>query len=191
MNKRAKPTLLKTPNLSPQKFNFSPNGFDDDNCFLPPVSQDSDPILPVAKKKKETTVLLTRSTNPLSNQMISDLKNQVTSSTDSIKRDLDLSHSEILKEFETYHSSLSKRFKIQTETCQQVVKEAGKEHKKMSNGMTKSMDAMKASYSEFIKQSEATAARVCKTSIPELSKSVENSIKSLRNRYCVAASASK
>ncbi|MCL7026679.1 hypothetical protein MKW94_019494 [Papaver nudicaule] len=137
---------------SSKKFNFSPNGeafYLEDN-FSPPVTL-----------KKKTRQSLTRSPpTPCSNQItISDLKNQVTSTTNSIKRDLDLSHSEILKQFETYHSSLSKRFKIQTETCQQVVKEADKEHKKMSNGMTKSMDAMKASYSEFIKQSEATAAR--------------------------------
>ncbi|KAI3847968.1 hypothetical protein MKX03_030595 [Papaver bracteatum] len=194
LNLKVSPILLRTPNLSPKKFDFSPNGGGFNDNSSPVTKKKKTTVLLTSTSKKFTSTVVTRSTPPPSNQITSstilDLKNQVTSSTDSIKRNLDLSHSEILKEFEAYQSRLSKRFKIHTQTCQQVVNEVEKEHKKMSDRITESMDVMKASYSEFIKESQASAARICKTSIPELAQSLENSIESLRNRYGVT-SASK
>lgn len=195
LNLKVSPILLKTPNLSPKKFDFSPNGGFNDNSS-PVTKKKKTTVLLTSTSKKFTSTVVTRSppppppSNQITSSTILDLKNQVTSSTDSIKRNLDLSHSEILKEFEAYQSRLSKRFKIHTQTCQQVVNEVEKEHKKMSDRITESMDVMKASYSEFIKESQASAARICKTSIPELTQSLENSIESLRNRYGVT-SASK
>ncbi|KAI3904373.1 hypothetical protein MKW98_014553 [Papaver atlanticum] len=194
LNLKVSPILLRTPNLSPKKFDFSPNGGGFNDNSSPVTKKKKTTVLLTSTSKKFTSTVVTRSTPPPSNQITSstilDLKNQVTSSTDSIKRNLDLSHSEILKEFEAYQSRLSKRFKIHTQTCQQVVNEVEKEHKKMSDRITESMDVMKASYSEFIKESQASAARICKTSIPELTQSLEKSIKSLRIRYGVT-SASK
>ncbi|KAI3992681.1 hypothetical protein MKX01_008003 [Papaver californicum] len=191
LNTKVSPILLRTPKLSPKKFDFSPNGGFDDNSS-PLTKKKKTTLLLTSTSKRFTSTVVTRSTPPPpSNQITSstilDLKNQVTSSTDSIKRNLDLSHSQILKEFEACQSRLSKRFKIHTQTCQQVVNEVEKEHKKMSNRITESVDVMKASYSEFIKESQASAARICKTSIPELTQSLENSIESLRNCYGVTS----
>ncbi|MCL7034645.1 hypothetical protein MKW94_014262 [Papaver nudicaule] len=194
LNLKVSPILLRTPILSPKIFNFSPNGGGFDDNSSPVTKKKKTTVLLTSTSKKFSSTVVTRSTPPPSNQITSstilDLKDQVASSTDSIKRNLDLSHSEILKEFEAYQSRFSKRYKMHTQACQQVVNEAEKEHKKMSDRITESMDAMKASYSEFIKESHASAARICKTSIPELTQSLENSIESLRNRYGVA-SASK
>ncbi|KAK3037628.1 hypothetical protein RJ639_030405 [Escallonia herrerae] len=76
---------------------------------------------------------------------------------------------------------------IQTQTCQQVMDEAEKEYKKMTGRISESQDAMKASYMEFIAEAQATASRVCNTSIPELSQSFEKAIDVLRNRYGIPA----
>ncbi|KAA8521255.1 hypothetical protein F0562_011908 [Nyssa sinensis] len=79
---------------------------------------------------------------------------------------------------------------IQTQACQQVVDEAEKEYKKMSERISESREAMKASFAEFIAEAQASASRVCKTSIPELSQSFEKAIDVLQNRYGIS-SASK
>ncbi|XWS49457.1 hypothetical protein CRYUN_Cryun12cG0005300 [Craigia yunnanensis] len=91
---------------------------------------------------------------------ISDLKGFASSRLEDIKRSLiNRSHSEILKDLEASHSRLHKRFKIQTEACQQVIDEAEKEYKKISEKIDDSHEAMKATYAEFMADSQATASR--------------------------------
>ncbi|XVF52248.1 hypothetical protein PTKIN_Ptkin05aG0003800 [Pterospermum kingtungense] len=115
---------------------------------------------------------------------ISDLKEFASSRLEDIKRSLiDRSHSEILKDLEASHSRLHKRFKIQTQACQQVMDEAEKEYKKISGKIDGSHEEMKATYAEFMADAQATASRVCKTSIAELSKSLEKGIDNLRNQF--------
>ncbi|KAL1068932.1 hypothetical protein V6Z11_D12G232000, partial [Gossypium hirsutum] len=115
---------------------------------------------------------------------ISDLKEFASSRLEDIKRNLvDRSHSEILKDLDASHSRLHKRFKIQTQACQQAIEEAEKEYKKILEKIDESHEAMKASYAEFMADAQATASRVCKTSISELSKSFEKRIDDLRNQF--------
>uniref|UniRef100_A0A7N0UX04 Uncharacterized protein n=1 Tax=Kalanchoe fedtschenkoi TaxID=63787 RepID=A0A7N0UX04_KALFE len=114
---------------------------------------------------------------------ISDVKELAAAEMESIKRTVDRSHAEIMKEFEASLSRLNKRFKMQMQTCQQVMDEAEKDYKKMSERITETQDAMKASYAEFIAEAQASASRACKTSIPELSQSVKKSIDGLQSRY--------
>ncbi|GAV86489.1 LOW QUALITY PROTEIN: hypothetical protein CFOL_v3_29919, partial [Cephalotus follicularis] len=90
---------------------------------------------------------------------ISDLRD-LASSHDDIKRNIiDLSHSEILKDLEASHSRLRKRFKIQTQACQQVMDETEKDYKKMSEQICESLEGMKASYAELMAGAQATASR--------------------------------
>ncbi|KAK7407059.1 hypothetical protein VNO78_08699 [Psophocarpus tetragonolobus] len=118
---------------------------------------------------------------------ISDLRNFASSGVDDLKRRIDRSHSEILKDLEASHSRLHKRFKMQTQAYQQVIDEADKEYKKVSQRLTKSRDAMKASYEEFVAEAQTSASRACKTSMVELSQSFEKAIDSLRNRYGISS----
>lgn len=115
---------------------------------------------------------------------ISDLKEMVVSRIDDLKRNLiNRSHSEILKDLEASHSRLHKRFKIQTQTGQQMIDEADKEYKKMSEQIAETQCAMKASYTEFLADVQSTAFNVCKTTIPNLSRSFETAIGALQSRY--------
>ncbi|KAL3635808.1 hypothetical protein CASFOL_020355 [Castilleja foliolosa] len=120
---------------------------------------------------------------------ISDLKNLASSDLDSIKRQLDRSHSEILKDIEASQSRLQKRFKIQTQACQQVMDEAEKEHKKLSDRINEGRETMKASYVEFMAEVQASASRLCKTSIPELAKTTEKRIASLQSCFGISSTA--
>ncbi|KAL4347438.1 hypothetical protein GQ457_17G019650 [Hibiscus cannabinus] len=91
---------------------------------------------------------------------ISDLKEFASSRLEDMKRNLiDRSHSEILKDLNASHSRLHKRFKIQTQACQQVMDEAEKEYKKITEKIDSSHEAMKASYAEFMADAQATASR--------------------------------
>ncbi|KAM7510644.1 hypothetical protein LguiB_009519 [Lonicera macranthoides] len=76
---------------------------------------------------------------------------------------------------------------IQTQACQQVMDEAEKEYKKMTERISESREAMKASYMDFITEAQASASRVCKTSIPELSQSFEKAIDAIRSRYGIGS----
>ncbi|XP_040985670.1 uncharacterized protein LOC121233955 [Juglans microcarpa x Juglans regia] len=114
---------------------------------------------------------------------ISDLKDLASSRLDHLKRHIDHSHSEILKDLDASQSRLHKRFKIQTQACQQVMDEAEKEYKKMFERISESREAMKASYAEFMADAQASATRACKTSITELSQSCEKSMDALRSRF--------
>ncbi|KNA17001.1 hypothetical protein SOVF_083990 [Spinacia oleracea] len=114
---------------------------------------------------------------------ITELKDAVSSHLDSIKRQVERSHSDILKEAESSNSRLHKRLKIQAQACQNLMDETDKEFKKMSERVAESCEAMKASYSEFMVDAQTSAARVCKTSIPEKAPSFEKAMDSLRKRY--------
>ncbi|KNA14871.1 hypothetical protein SOVF_103420 [Spinacia oleracea] len=114
---------------------------------------------------------------------ITELKEALSSHIDSIKRQVERSHSDILKEVDSSNSRLHKRLKIQAQACQNLMDETDKEVKKMSERVAESCEAMKASYSEFMVDAQTTAARVCKTTIPEKVQSLEKAIDSLRNRY--------
>ncbi|XP_014519675.1 uncharacterized protein LOC106776712 [Vigna radiata var. radiata] len=142
-----------------------------------------------SKRAKKVT-LATSSSPPRSHRApsnISDLRNFTSSGVDDLKRRIDYSHSEFLKDLEASNSRLHKRFKMQTQAYQQVMDEAEKEYKKVSERITESRDAMKASYEEFMLDAQASASRACKTSIVELSQSFEKAIDSLRKRYGVSS----
>ncbi|XVF13740.1 hypothetical protein REPUB_Repub08aG0233800 [Reevesia pubescens] len=118
---------------------------------------------------------------------ISDLKEFASSRLEDIKRSLiDRSHSEILKDLEASHSRLNKRFKIQKQACEQVIEEAEKDYKNISEKIEGSHEAMKATYEEFMADAQATASRVCKTSIYELSKCFEKGIDNLRRQFGIS-----
>ncbi|ESW30139.1 hypothetical protein PHAVU_002G128100 [Phaseolus vulgaris] len=137
-------------------------------------------------KRAKRVTLPTSSSPPRSHRApsnISDLRNFTSSGVDDLKRRIEYSHSEFLKDLEASNSRLHKRFKMQTQAYQQVMDEAEKEYKKVSERITESRDAMKASYEEFMVEAQASASRACKTSIVELSQSFEKTIDSLRKRY--------
>ncbi|GLT91304.1 hypothetical protein SLE2022_091980 [Rubroshorea leprosula] len=163
-----------------------------------PEEDEAPPKSTVLNKKKRTAttgysasaVLFDLQTSPPNSQnqktlsSTSELRDFVSSRLEDVKRNLiDRSHSEILKDLEASHSRLHKRYKIQTQACQQVMDEAEKEYKKMSERIANSREAMKASYEEFVADAQATASRACKTSISELSKSFEKAIDDLRSRF--------
>ncbi|XP_057786627.1 uncharacterized protein LOC131004061 [Salvia miltiorrhiza] len=118
---------------------------------------------------------------------IADLKDLASSNIASIKHQLERSHSEILKDIESSNCRLHKRYKIQTQECQRVMDEAEKEYKKMNDRINEVREAMKASYAVSIAEAQATASRLCKTTIPELAKSSENSISSLKRRFGISS----
>ncbi|KAG8634055.1 hypothetical protein MANES_17G008100v8 [Manihot esculenta] len=134
-------------------------------------------------KKKPTTTSVLRSKPQNSLASISDLKDLASSRFQHLKSDLiDHSHSEIIKDLEAFQSRLHKRFKMQSQICQQVMDEADKDFKKMSKDINESCEAMKESYEELIADAQATAT-LCKTSIPELLKSHEKAIGIIRSRF--------
>ncbi|XP_062147175.1 uncharacterized protein LOC133854917 [Alnus glutinosa] len=135
--------------------------------------------LSASKFKKDKS--LPTALNSLSS--VSDLKDLASSHLDDLKRHIDRSHSEILKELDSSQSRLHKRFKIQTQSCQRLMDESEKEYKKMSERISESREAMKASYGEFIADAQGSASRACKTSITELSQSCEKAIDVLRSRF--------
>ncbi|KAJ8527135.1 hypothetical protein K7X08_029612 [Anisodus acutangulus] len=114
---------------------------------------------------------------------IVDLKEFASSQLDVVKRQVERSHMEILKDLEASQSRLHKRLKIQTQGCQQVADETEREYKKMSDRINEGREAMKGSYSTFMAELQASGARLYKQTIPELSQSVEKAIDTLKNRY--------
>ncbi|XP_050268649.1 uncharacterized protein LOC126713048 [Quercus robur] len=145
------------------------------------------------KKKKKSTVSTSKNKNADKSQptiaavktlgTISDLKDLASSRLDHLKRHIEHSHSEIIKDLQASHSRLHKRFKIQTQACQQAMDEAEKEYKKMSERISQSREAMQASYAEFKADAQASASRACKTSITELSEYCEKAINNLQSRF--------
>ncbi|KAM2697939.1 hypothetical protein FF1_037377 [Malus domestica] len=82
--------------------------------------------------------------SPKSNALasITDLKHLASSRLRDHKLHVDRYHSEILTDFDSSQSRLHKRFKIQSQACQQVLDEADKEYKKMTQRITESREAM-------------------------------------------------
>ncbi|KAG7955998.1 hypothetical protein I3843_11G102500 [Carya illinoinensis] len=160
------PSSPSPPNVSPKSAFFMTNK---KNTASASASKfDEDALLPTPLKALSS---------------ISDLKDLASSRLDHLKRHIDHSHSEILKDLDASQSRLHKRFKIQTQACQQVMDEAEKEYKKMFERISESREAMKASYAEFMADAQASATRACKTSITELSQSYEKSMDALRSRF--------
>ncbi|XP_021886888.1 uncharacterized protein LOC110806367 isoform X2 [Carica papaya] len=175
-----------------------------EKLFCPPLAKDSPKSTVINKKKRTLAYASTsasaffklkssplvdnnRSDNHKSPATISDLKDFASSRVDDIKRNLiDRSHSEIVKDFEASYSRLHKRFKIQTQMCQQLMDEVEKEHKKMSEWTSETQEATMASYKELQEDVEATASR-CKTTLEELSKSFDKGINDLRSCFGIPA----
>ncbi|CAJ2647009.1 unnamed protein product [Trifolium pratense] len=180
MKKRGRKSILKTPSPLSSPAESSPKS----PIFTRTAS--------TSKGVKRVAAALTTTTSPprtthKAPTNISDLKSLASSSIDELKRRIDRSHSEILKDLEASHSRLHKRFKMQSQGCQQAMDEAEKDYKKLSERITESREAMKASYEEFMVEAQATAARACKTSIAELSQKYEKTIDSLRDRHGISS----
>ncbi|XP_075518092.1 uncharacterized protein LOC142552263 [Primulina tabacum] len=174
----------RSPTLSPAKspetlFNFNLNGLTN--------------IASSSKKKSDEKVMKPSGLSPQKLQSlknvstISDLKNIAISNLDCIKRKLEMSHSEILKDIEAFQCRLRKRHKIQTQAFQQVVDEADKDYKKISERIKDGREATMASYAEFIAEAQATSSRFCETSIPVLEQTYEKGIAALRSRYGISS----
>ncbi|XP_071701829.1 uncharacterized protein [Rutidosis leptorrhynchoides] len=170
----------RSPSVSPPKFKFNFSSFNDVTSFYSsPKKNTESPAVPPTVISPAPSLIKAPIT-------IADLKEITSSNVDSIKRHLDFSHSEILKDIEASHSRLHKRYKIQNQACQQTMNEAEKEFKKMNDRIKETRDAMQASYKELIAESQSSANRVCKTTIPELMQSVDKAVDALRSRYGVA-----
>ncbi|XP_027084317.2 uncharacterized protein [Coffea arabica] len=185
--------MMKSPSESPKEFEFS---FNTTKLASSPLMKKKSNSSGGVGGASSATMFMQRtgggpggfSPSPLRGiNSISDLKGLASSGLDSIKRQLERSQSEILKDIEASQSRLQKRFKIQSQACQQVMDEAERENKKMSDRITETREAMKASYNEFMIEAQSSASRLCKTSIPEISQSFEKSINSLRSRYGISS----
>ncbi|KAG6636323.1 hypothetical protein CIPAW_11G103400 [Carya illinoinensis] len=123
------PSSPSPPNVSPKSAFFMTNK---KNTASASASKfDEDALLPTPLKALSS---------------ISDLKDLASSRLDHLKHHIDHSHSEILKDLDASQSRLHKRFKIQTQACQQVMDEAEKEYKKMFERISESREAMKSSW---------------------------------------------
>ncbi|CAI9095136.1 OLC1v1031002C1 [Oldenlandia corymbosa var. corymbosa] len=120
---------------------------------------------------------------------IADLKDFASSELQSIKQQLERSHSEIMKDMDASQSRLQKRFKMQSQGGQQVMDEAEREFKEICDSIGNSQDAMKADFTKFMKEAQSSAARLSKTTLPEIFQSFESSISSLRSRYGISSTA--
>ncbi|RAL40366.1 hypothetical protein DM860_006436 [Cuscuta australis] len=187
-NLKTPPTAAaKSPNRSvsqsPMPFEFKFSAFNVASLTPPSSSKNRRP------GKSYTPMRPPKSPVPMKNcKTIDDLKDFASSGLQSIKHQLDCSHSEILKEIESSHSRVLKRIKIQTQDWQQKADEAEREHKKMSERINEGRQAMKDSYSEFLAEVQTNSSRFCKTSIPELLQCAEKAIDTLRSRYGIPQS---
>ncbi|XP_020535888.1 uncharacterized protein LOC105636423 isoform X3 [Jatropha curcas] len=122
---------------------------------MPSASSPPTPKSTILRKKKPNLA-----DSPKTIASISDLKDMSSSRLHHVKSNLiDHSHSEILKDLEAFHSRLHKRFKIQSQTCQQVMDEAENDFKEMSEQINESCEAMKESYEELLADARATSSR--------------------------------
>ncbi|KAL8063838.1 hypothetical protein ABFX02_01G053000 [Erythranthe guttata] len=174
------------------KFDFDLNGFADIAASLKKKSNKNGGAGASGSKRMQPTRFSTspppqRSLKSLNT--ISDLKDLASSNLESVKLQLERSHSEILKDVDASQCRLQKRLKIQSQACEQVMNEAEKEYKKMSDRIEEGREAMKASYTEFLAEAQATASRLLKTSIPELAKTSEKGIASLQSRFGIPSTA--
>ncbi|KAL5724690.1 hypothetical protein ACHQM5_007916 [Ranunculus cassubicifolius] len=204
MKRRSKPaaaaeSLVTSPNplansnrsrRSPPSFDFELDlkGFNN-NASFPSSSKKKNTVIATT-----TSVLIKSNTTKMSPSQktiatISDLKDLVSSRSDSLKRNIEISHSDILKELEASHSRLSKRFKMHTQACQQVMEETNNENDKLSDWIVENVASVSSSYAEIIKTTETSANQVCKTSIPALAQSTEKAIESLRKLHKIPINA--
>ncbi|KAI3812496.1 hypothetical protein L1987_17206 [Smallanthus sonchifolius] len=179
----------RSPSESPPKFKFNFSCFNDvSNPYSSPMKKNNNMNNKSSAAETPTGISPAPALSSLSKTLstISDLKEVASSNVDSLKRHVDFSHSEILKDMEASHSRLHKRFKIQNQACQETMIEAEKEFKKMNDRISETHDTMQASYMEMMTETQASTNRVCKTAIPELLQSVDKAIDALRTRYGIA-----
>lgn len=122
-----------------------------------------------SKKTKRNNV---NKNNPRS---IADLKDIVSSRLKAVKEETERSHSAFVKDVDAFDVDLRKGLEIQRQRCEIAKDEAGKECKKFNE--------IRASYVKLIEEAQASSSRVFDTSIPNLVKSLDNSVESLRSRY--------
>ncbi|XP_076955561.1 uncharacterized protein LOC143630434 [Bidens hawaiensis] len=168
------------PTESPPKFKFN------FACFNDVTNSYSSPMKKTGNKSAAVTPTGVPPALSEALNSIADLKEMATNNVDSIKRHVDFSHSEILKDTEASHSRLHKRFKIQNQACQETMNDSEKEFKKLNDRISETHDTMQASYMEMMAETQANTNRVCKTTIPELLQSVDKAIDSLRSHYGIS-----
>ncbi|CAK9323667.1 unnamed protein product [Citrullus colocynthis] len=180
--------LLETPPFTPPPASDSPKSaifnrkMNSNGCkFSSPENTN------IAKNRVSAGLFKLPSRNTSSLSTISDLKDFASSQLVDLKRHIDHSHSQIVKDLDSSNSRLQKRFKIQSQTCQKMMDEAEKEYTKMSQRIYESQEAMKVSYEEFLAHEQESASRACKTSITELTQSFERAIDALRSRFGVSS----
>ncbi|KAL2489795.1 uncharacterized protein Fot_43087 [Forsythia ovata] len=141
--------VARSPTLSPpespvEQFEFNLNGFSTSTTKLTSSKKKScknSGAGASGSKMKQPTGISPPSLKSVST--ISDLKELASSKLDSIKFHLDSSHSEIMKDIEASQCRLQKRLKLQKQACQQVVDEAEREYKNMSERINEGREAMK------------------------------------------------
>lgn len=101
----------------PKKFDFNLDGFNHTTSSLKKKNSNIK-NKSAAAAAASVPMQPTGSPSPLKNlNSISDLKDLASSRLDSVKRQLDRSHSEILKDIEAFQSRLHKRFKVSITLC--------------------------------------------------------------------------
>ncbi|KAG2633371.1 swi5-dependent recombination DNA repair protein 1 homolog [Panicum virgatum] len=113
---------------------------------------------------------------------VGDLRSAVASQMEDLKLRLDALHSRAHADLDASFSRVSKRIKTQNQTCQQLTDEVDKEYKKMSDNIKESSETVKAKFKQIIAEAQSSTTRVCKVTIPEITKSVEKAIDGLRLR---------
>uniref|UniRef100_A0A0E0Q7P1 Uncharacterized protein n=1 Tax=Oryza rufipogon TaxID=4529 RepID=A0A0E0Q7P1_ORYRU len=117
---------------------------------------------------------------------VGDLRSSAASQMEALKRRLDELHSRAHTDLDASLSRASKRFKIQDHACQQLTDEVDKEYKKMSDSINENTEMIKAKYKQIMAEAQSSTSRVCKVTIPEMTKSVEKAIDGLRSRYNIS-----
>ncbi|XP_028795728.1 uncharacterized protein LOC114751239 [Neltuma alba] len=140
-----------------------------------------------SKNTKRATVDHAKSQALKTVSNVSELKDLAATRLDELKGLIDRSHSEIFNDLEASQLRLRKRLKMQTQSCQQMMDEADKEYKKVSERIAENQELMKASYKEFVADAQISASRACKTSVANLSQSFDKAIDSLRNRFGISS----
>ncbi|KAF8692645.1 hypothetical protein HU200_039467 [Digitaria exilis] len=128
---------------------------------------------------------------------VGDLRSAVASQMEDLKRRLEALHSRAHSDLDASFSRVSKRikarsyffFQTQTQACQQLTDEADKEYKKVSDNIKENSEIVKAKYKQIIADAQSSTTRVCKVTIPEITKSVEKAIDGLRSRYNISMAA--
>nr|CAB3452766.1 unnamed protein product [Digitaria exilis] len=120
---------------------------------------------------------------------VGDLRSAVASQMEDLKRRLEALHSRAHSDLDASFSRVSKRIKTQTQACQQLTDEADKEYKKVSDNIKENSEIVKAKYKQIIADAQSSTTRVCKVTIPEITKSVEKAIDGLRSRYNISMAA--